>query len=316
MKEVNKMKKIVVALGGNAIQAKDNSAAAQQEAVSKTTKVIAQMIENGDQVAITHGNGPQVGNLLLQQYQGSSKSNPAMPLDTISAMTQGSIGYWMQKALDDQLHHDHFPSQAVTLITQTIVDANDPAFENPTKPIGPFYNFNEMQKQKIYHPDYVYKQDAGRGYRQVVASPEPQEIVNAPIIKHLLEQDFVPIAAGGGGIPVIVRDNHLQGVSGLIDKDYSAAKLAEDIEADQLVILTTVDNAYLNYNQNNQKAIGKVKVDELREYLDQGHFAAGSMKPKIEAAIEFVEKTGNSAIITSLKNADELDTGVGTIVYN
>lgn len=132
----------------------------------------------------------------------------------------------------------------------------------------------------------------------------------------MLEQDFVPIAAGGGGIPVIVRDNHLQGVSGVIDKDYSAAKLAEDIEADQLVILTTVDNAYLNYNQNNQKAIGKVKVDELREYLDQGHFAAGSMKPKIEAAIEFVEKTCNSAIITSLKNADELDTGVGTIVYN
>lgn len=316
MKEVNKMKKIVVALGGNAIQAKDNSAAAQQEAVRKTMKVIAQMIENGDQVAITHGNGPQVGDLLLQQYQGSSKSNPAMPLDTISAMTQGSIGYWMQKSLDDQLHHDHFPSQAVTLVTQTIVDADDPAFENPTKPIGPFYNFNEMQKQKIYHPDYVYKQDAGRGYRQVVASPKPQEIVNAPIIKHLLEQGFVPIAAGGGGIPVIVQDNHLQGVSGVIDKDYSAAKLAEDIEADQLVILTTVDNAYLNYNQNNQKAIGKVKVNELRGYLDQGHFAAGSMKPKIEAAIEFVEETGNSAIITSLKNAAELDTGVGTIVYN
>lgn len=316
MKEATKMKKIVVALGGNAIQANDNSAAAQQKAVRKTMKVIAQMIENGDQVAITHGNGPQVGNLLLQQHKGASDANPAMPLDTISAMTQGSIGYWMQKALDDQFKHDNYPSQAVALVTQTIVDINDPAFNNPTKPIGPFYNFNEMQKQRIYHPDYTYKQDAGRGYRQVVASPKPLEIVNAPIIKNLLNNNFVPIAAGGGGIPVVVDHGHLNGVAGVIDKDFSAAKMAEDINADELVILTTVDNAYLNYNEANQTAIGKVKVDQLKQYLKDGHFAAGSMKPKIEATIAFVEKTGNRAIITSLRNANKLNDEVGTIVYN
>lgn len=310
------MKKIVVALGGNAIQANDNSAAAQQEAVRKTMKVIAQMIEQGDQVAITHGNGPQVGNLLLQQHAGASKDNPAMPLDTISAMTQGSIGYWMQKALDDQLHANNYPSQAVTLVTQTIVAADDPAFANPTKPIGPFYNFNEMQKQQIYHPDYLYKQDAGRGYRQVVPSPKPVEIVNAPIIKDLLKHHFVPISCGGGGIPVIVENGHLKGVAGVIDKDFSAAKMAEDINADELVILTTVDHAFLNYGQKNQQAIGKVKVEQLKQYLAAGHFAAGSMKPKIEAAIEFVEKTGNLAIITSLSNANKLADGVGTIVYN
>ncbi|MCH4004528.1 MAG: carbamate kinase [Lactobacillus crispatus] len=310
------MKKIVVALGGNAIQANDNSATAQQKAVQKTMKVIAQMIEQGDQVAITHGNGPQVGNLLLQQHAGASKDNPAMPLDTISAMTQGSIGYWMQKALDDQLHADNYPSQAVTLVTQTIVAADDPAFNNPTKPIGPFYDFNEMQKQQIYHPDYRYKQDAGRGYRQVVPSPKPVEIVNAPIIRNLLKNHFIPIACGGGGIPVIVKDGHLRGVAGVIDKDFSAAKMAEDINADELVILTTVDHAFLNYGKENQQAIGKIKVEQLKQYLAAGYFAAGSMKPKIEAAIEFVEKTGNLAIITSLSNANKLADGVGTIVYN
>lgn len=239
-----------------------------------------------------------------------------MQLDTISAMTQGSIGYWMQKALDDQLHVDNFPSQTVALITQTIVAADDPAFANPTKPIGPFYTFNEMQKQQIYHPDYIYKQDAGRGYRQVVPSPKPIEIVNAPIIKNLLKNNFVPIACGGGGILVIVKDGHLEGVTGVIDKDYSAAKMAEDINADELVILTTVDHAFLNYGKENQQAIGQVKVEQLKKYLAAGHFAVGSMKPKVEAAIEFVEKTDKTAIITSLKNANKLADKVGTIVYN
>lgn len=199
---------------------------------------------------------------------------------------------------------------------QIIVDANDPAFKNSTKPIGPFYTFNEMQKQKIYHPEYSYKQDAGRGYRQVVSSPKPVKIINAPVIDTLLKSKFVPIAAGGGGIPVVIKDNNLQGVAGVIDKDFSAAKLAEDIQADELVILTIVDNAYVNYNQPDQAPIGKVKVDQLKKYLEAGQFAAGSMKPKIEAVINFVEKTGNTAIITSLRNASKLDDGVGTIVYN
>lgn len=177
------------------------------------------------------------------------------------------------------------------------------------------YTFNEMQKQQIYHPDYTYKQDAGRGYRKVVPSPKPVKIINAPIIKNLLQNHFVPIAVGGG-IPVIGDHGRLKGVAGVIDKDFSAAKMAEDINADELVILTTVDNAYLNYRKEDRQAIGKVTVDQLKQYLNEGHFAAGSMKPKIEAAIEFTEKTGNPTIITSLKNAAKLNDGVGMIVYN
>ena len=177
------------------------------------------------------------------------------------------------------------------------------------------YTFNEMQKQQIYHPDYTYKQDAGRGYRQVVPSPKPVKIINAPIIKNLLQNYFVTIAVGGG-IPVIGDHGRLKGVASVIDKDFSAAKMAEDINADELVILTTVDNAYLNYRKEDRQAIGTVTVDQLKQYLNEGHFAAGSMKPKIEAAIEFTEKTGNPTIITSLKNAAKLNDGVGTIVYN
>lgn len=308
------MSKIVVALGGNAIQTKDRSASGQKKAIRKTMAAVVKMIEKGDQVVITHGNGPQVGNLLLQQHAGSNPENPAMPLDTVGAMTQGSIGYWMQQALDDLLQRSFALKLAASLVTQTVVDPDDPAFKNPSKPIGPFYSKAEVAKQQKEHPDYVYKEDAGRGYRQVVASPKPKAIVEAPFIRTLLANNCVPIASGGGGIPVVVQNNGLKGVSGVIDKDYSAAKLAENIKADQLVILTTVPNAYLNYNKKNQAAIGHVTVKELKRYLTDDQFAAGSMKPKIEACIEFVENTGKKAIITSLSNADKLNQGVGTII--
>lgn len=308
------MSKIVVALGGNAIQTQDRSAEGQKEAIHKTMAAVVKMIEKGDQVVITHGNGPQVGNLLLQQHAGSNPENPAMPLDTVGAMTQGSIGYWMQQALDDLLQRSFALKLAASLVTQTVVDPNDPAFQNPSKPIGPFYSKEEVVEQQKKHPDYVYKEDAGRGFRQVVASPKPKAIVEAPFIRTLLANNCVPIASGGGGIPVIVQNNGLKGVSGVIDKDYSAAKLAENIKADQLVILTTVPNAYLNYNKENQAAIGHITVKELKKYLAADQFAAGSMKPKIEACIEFVENTGKKAIITSLSNADKLNRGVGTII--
>lgn len=308
------MSKIVVALGGNAIQTNDHSADGQKEAIKKTMKAVVSMIEHGDQVVITHGNGPQVGNLLLQQDAGSSKDNPAMPLDTVGAMTQGSIGYWMQQALDDLLQRSFALKLSVALVTQTVVDPNDPAFENPTKPIGPFYSKDQIAQQKKLHPNYTYKEDAGRGYRQVVASPKPKAIVEAPFIRNLLANNCVPIASGGGGIPVVVQDNHLKGVPAVIDKDYSAAKLAENIKADELVILTTVPNAYLNYGKENKQAIGEITCSKLKEYLADNQFAPGSMKPKIEAAIEFVENTGQKAIITSLANADKLNSGVGTVV--
>lgn len=308
------MSKIVVALGGNAIQTADRTAAGQKKAIRKTMAAVVKMIEKGDQVVITHGNGPQVGNLLLQQYAGSNRDNPPMPLDTVGAMTQGSIGYWMQQALDDLLQRSFALKLAASLVTQTVVDPNDPAFKNPSKPIGPFYNEEEVLVQKKKHPTYVYKEDAGRGFRQVVASPKPLAIVEAPFIRTLLANNCVPIASGGGGIPVVVQNNGLKGVAGVIDKDYSAAKLAENIKADQLVILTTVPNAYLNYGQKNQAAIGRITVKELKKYLLDHQFAPGSMKPKIEACIEFVENTGKTAIITSLANAAKLNRGVGTII--
>lgn len=308
------MSKIVVALGGNAIQTDDPTAAGQKKAIRKTMAAIVKMTEHGDQVVITHGNGPQVGNLLLQQEAGASKANPAMPLDTVGAMTQGSIGYWMQQALDDMLQRSFALKLSVALVTQTVVDPLDPAFQHPSKPIGPFYNKEEVKQQQNLHPDFVYKEDAGRGFRRVVASPKPKAIVEAPFIRDLLANNCIPIASGGGGIPVIVKDNGLKGVPAVIDKDYSAAKLAENIKADKLVILTTVDYAYLHFGQKNEQAIGKITCSELKKYLAAGEFAEGSMKPKIEATIEFVENTGNQAVITSLKNADKINRGVGTIV--
>ncbi|RVU70109.1 carbamate kinase [Lactobacillus xujianguonis] len=308
------MSKIVVALGGNAIQTSDKTAAGQKKAIKKTMAAIVKMIENGDQIVITHGNGPQVGNLLLQQQAGSNPNNPAMPLDTVGAMTQGSIGYWMQQALDDLLQRSFALKLAVALVTQTVVDPNDPAFKNLSKPIGPFFTKEEVKKEQAEHPNYVYKEDAGRGFRQVVASPKPKQILEAPFIRTLLANNCVPIASGGGGIPVVVDADGLKGVPGVIDKDYSAAKLAENIKADQLVILTTVQNAYLNYGQENEQALGQVTCSQLKTYLAEGQFAPGSMKPKIEAAMEFVQHTGHQAIITSLANAGKLNQGVGTIV--
>lgn len=310
------MSKIVVALGGNAIQTSDHTADGQKKAIQKTMQAVVKMIENGDQVVITHGNGPQVGNLLLQQEAGSSRENPAMPLDTVGAMTQGSIGYWMQQALDDLLQRSFALKLSVALVTQTVVDPDDPAFANPTKPIGPFYSREEVAEQKKIHPKNIYREDAGRGYRQVVASPKPKAIVEAPFIRNLLANNCIPIASGGGGIPVVIENNHLKGVPAVIDKDYSAAKLAENIKAVKLVILTTVPNAYLNYGQKDEQAIGKITCSELKKYLNDDQFAAGSMKPKIEAAIEFVENTGQTAIITSLNNANKINSGVETIITN
>lgn len=308
------MSKLVIALGGNAIQTTDHSAAGQKKAIYHTMKALAPIVQSGTQLVITHGNGPQVGNLLLQQQAAANSQNPAMPLDTVGAMTQGSIGYWMQQALDTVLKEQASEKRAVSLVTQTMVDLCDPAFNHPTKPIGPFYSKEQLEKQRKEHPDFVYQEDAGRGYRQVVASPKPQTIIEAAFIKNLLIHNCVPIAVGGGGIPVSKKGKHLIGVAAVIDKDYSAAKLAENIKADELVILTTVPNAYLNYGKENEQAIGKITCSKLKGYLADNQFAQGSMKPKIEACIEFVENTGKKAIITSLANADKLDSGVGTII--
>ncbi|EFP2887001.1 carbamate kinase [Listeria monocytogenes] len=307
--------KIVVALGGNAILSSDASAEAQQGALEKTAEYLVQFIENGDDLIISHGNGPQVGNLMLQQHAGASEKNPAMPLDTCVAMTQGSIGYWMQNALDKAFLKHGLDKVAVSLITQVVVDKDDPAFEKPTKPIGPFLTKEEAEKE-MAETGAIFLEDAGRGYRKVVPSPRPLSIKEHEIIKQLVDSGVVTISAGGGGVSVVENGLDLSGVETVIDKDFASEKLAELVGADLLVILTGVENVYINYNQPNQKKLERVTVSELEKYIDEKQFAAGSMLPKIEAATAFVKERPNAkAIITSLENIGAmLEHGAGTVI--
>lgn len=308
-------RKIVVALGGNAILSNDASAQAQQQALEETAEYLVKFIENGDDLVISHGNGPQVGNLLLQQNAVNSPKNPAMPLDTCVAMTQGSIGYWMQNALSRALEKRNLSKQVVSLITQVIVDEADPAFKHPSKPIGPFLSETEA-KSEMEKSQAVFKEDAGRGWRKVVPSPKPISIKEHVVINQLVENGVIPITVGGGGIPVVKRGNEIRGVEAVIDKDFASQKLAELIQADLLIILTGVDNVYVNFNQPNQKKLNEVSIEEMKNYIAENQFAAGSMLPKVEAAIAFVEQSKNGkAIITSLENIEfVLTEGAGTII--
>ena len=309
-------KKVVIALGGNAIANSKgaHTAESQQQACLKTAKLLLSIIKTGNEVIVAHGNGPQVGNLILQQQANQSDELPSMPLDTVDAMTQGMIGYWMQRAIDIVLAKEGIHKESATIITQVVVDEDDPAFLNPTKPIGPFYSEEEVIELKK-STGYIYKEDAGRGYRRVVPSPKPKDIIEKNIINDLIRLGYIVVAVGGGGIPVIKKDNGvLEGVEGVIDKDFASEKLAELVGADTLLILTDVDYAYLHYHTEKQQPISKVKTDELKKWIREGHFHKGSMEPKVEAAIRFVEsKEGRIAIITSLERAeDALQGKVGT----
>ena len=232
--------RIVVALGGNAILSKDASAKAQQHAVMQTCESLVEFVKSDKDLIITHGNGPQVGNLLLQQAAADSEKNPALPLDTCGAMTEGSIGYWFQNAMKEVMLKNGINKQVVTLITQTIVDQNDPAFSDPTKPIGPFYTEDEVPSLQKEHPDWVIVEDAGRGYRRVVPSPKPVEINEYPAIEAISKAGVIPIVAGGGGIPVVKDGDKLIGKEAVIDKDFGASKIAQLVDADKLIILTSV----------------------------------------------------------------------------
>ena len=306
--------RIIIALGGNAILTDDASAKAQQKTLEKTAESISQLIEEDYELIISHGNGPQVGNLLLQQNSADSKENPALPLDTLVAMTQGSIGYWLQSALKNVLAKKGIDKEVVTVLTQVLVDKNDPAFMNPTKPIGPFLAKDEILSKTS---DEIFIEDAGRGWRKVVPSPKPVKIIESEIIQKLVQSNFITIAVGGGGIPVIEEESMYKGVEAVIDKDLATAKLAETIQADTLLILTGVDYVYINYNKPNQKKLEQVTVEEMEEYIKENQFAPGSMLPKVEAAIDFVNKRENGrAIITSLGNLKNVMTGQsGTTIY-
>jgi carbamate kinase len=302
-------KRIVVALGGNAILSDDPSTEGQMKALRHTSKQLVELIKQGHELIISHGNGPQVGNLLLQQAIAQSDKNPALSLDTCVAMTQGSIGYWLQNTMHEAMVEAGLNKQVASVVTQVVVDENDPAFTNPTKPIGPFFSQEEAEKAAEENGE-TYVEDAGRGYRKVVPSPKPQTIVEYPIIKTLIENGYVTISAGGGGIPVKKVANVYEGVEAVIDKDFASAKLANLVEADYLFILTGVDNVYVNYNQSNQEKLEEVTVDQLRNWIKEDQFAPGSMLPKVEAAISFVEgRPGSKAVITSLENINCIFTG-------
>ena len=304
------MAKYVVSLGGNAL---GNNPSEQKQALIRVAEAISDLLISGNQVAIVHGNGPQVG--MINLAFETSKETPNMPFPECGAMSEGYIGYHIQNALYNCFKQKGINKTVSTIVTQVLVDPKDPLFKTPSKPIGSFYSKEEAEaisKEK----GYIMKEDAGRGYRRVVPSPLPIDIIEKESIKALLNNGQVVICAGGGGIPVVVNNNKLEGVAAVIDKDYASSKLAELIEADYLVILTAVDNVYINFNKDNQQKLGTVSKDELQKYLKDGHFAKGSMYPKVQAVINFLNNNKKgTAIIASLNNAEEaFKEKAGTIV--
>lgn len=309
-------RKIVVALGGNAILSDSPTAEAQKQALKDTAKQLVKLVKNGDELIITHGNGPQVGNLLLQNIAADSEKNPAFPLDSLVAMTEGSIGFWLQNAMQNELTKAGIDKSVATVVTQVLVDKEDPAFKNPTKPIGPFYS-EEEAKAEMEKSNDTFKEDAGRGWRKVVPSPKPKGIKEIDAIQTLIDNKQLVIAGGGGGIPVVeAADGTLEGVEAVIDKDFASQTLAGLIDADLFIVLTGVDNVYVNFNQPDQKKLENVTVAELEEYIQQDQFAPGSMLPKVQATMAFVsEKPGSKAVITSLENLENLiESDAGTII--
>lgn len=311
------MKKLVIALGGNALQeaGKPATAQAQLEVVEKTSEYIADIVERGYEVIVAHGNGPQVGRIVIQN-EVASASTPAMPFDVCGAMSQGMIGYHIQQGLSKVLRHRGINKNVVTIVTQVVVDKDDPKFKAPSKPIGPFYT-EEEAKAIAAEKGYTMKEDAGRGWRRVVASPLPVEIVELDAVKTLNDAGFVVVTVGGGGIPVIRNDaGDLEGVAAVIDKDLASEKLARDMDADALVILTAVEKVSINFKKPDQKDLDRMSAAEAKQYIKEGHFAPGSMLPKIEAALNFVEsKPGRIAIITSLDKAvDAIEGRAGTTI--
>ena len=291
-------KTVVIALGGNSF-IKDNdkiSVADQLEVIKNSCKPIVKLVQHGFNVVITHGNGPQVGFNLLRS-EAARDQIPPQPLDVAVAETQGALGYMIQQALKSEYVRQGINKDVVTVVTQVLVDADDPAFRKPEKPIGPFYS-KEQAEKLMNEKGWNMVEDAGRGYRRVVASPRPVKIVEYQAIRALVEKGYTVICCGGGGIPVIVDSESLEGAAAVIDKDRVASLLACLLQADLLIIPTGVSKVSLNYRKPNQIDLDHISLDEAKAHLEQGHFAAGSMRPKMEAAISFLESGGRKAIIT------------------
>ena len=308
------MSRIVIALGGNAL---GNTLAEQMAAVKVTAKAIVDLIEEGHDVVIAHGNGPQVGmiNQAMLEYSRIAEGQEPMPLSVCVAMSQAYIGYDLQNAIREEMVNRNISKPVVSMVTQVRVDADDPAFKNPTKPIGKFMNKEQADKFAAEN-GYTMKEDAGRGYRRVVASPKPQEIVEISAIRKLVDNGEIVIACGGGGIPVTLQGNHLKGAAAVIDKDFASAVMARDLDADYLIILTAVEKVAINFRKDNEQWLDHMSVEEAKKYAEEGQFAPGSMLPKVQAACDFAaSKPGRRALITLLEKAkDGINGKTGTTI--
>lgn len=308
--------KIVVALGGNAL---GKTPQEQLNLVKVTAKPIVDLIEHGNKVILAHGNGPQVGmiNLAMSTASNTEVGTPEMPFPECGAMSQGYIGYHLQNAIREELLDRKIDKSVATVITQVIVDKNDKAFANPTKPIGAFYSEKEALEM-IDSKGFSMVEDAGRGWRRVVPSPLPIDVAEKEIVRTLVDAGSVVITVGGGGIPVVKEDNRLVGVAAVIDKDFASAKIAEIMDANYLIILTAVEKVAINFGKENEKWLDRMTIEEAKQYIKEGHFAPGSMLPKIEAALKFAEsKKGRKSLITSLEKAEDgIEGKTGTLIIN
>jgi carbamate kinase len=306
--------RIVVALGGNAL---GKTPGEQLRLVKETARPLADLVEKGYELVIGHGNGPQVGmiNLAMEYSANKGGGTPFMPFPECGAMTQGYIGYHLQQALQDELRRRCIHKPVVTLVTQVVVDENDPGFRHPTKPVGSFYTREEAEKIAL-EKGFTFVEDAGRGYRRVVPSPIPKRIVEIDVVEKLVESGVIVITVGGGGIPVAETERGLKGVAAVIDKDRASALLAKDLNADRLIILTAVDRVCVNFGKPDQQALSEMDLDDCERYIAQGQFAPGSMLPKVESCMDFVRGNENgTALITSLaKAAEALEGKTGTVI--
>jgi len=306
---------VVIALGGNALIKRGQRGTVYEQFANAREALtdVAELVKQGYSVVITHGNGPQVGNIVIRTEAALGKAYD-VPLGVAVAESEGEIGYMLQQTLRNKLRAAGVKKEVVTVLTQVVCDRNDPQLKNPTKPIGPFYSKEEIERVKNRGIKII--EDAGRGYRRVVPSPIPLDIVEKNAIKKLIKEDVIVIAAGGGGMPVYIdENNNLEGIDGVVDKDFATAVLAEKIKAKAMVILTSVETVYLNFNSPQQKPLRKMTVSEAKKYLKEGHFAEGSMAPKIRASIQFLERGGEKVVITSIDNLVKAMSGeTGTII--
>ncbi|KQL41926.1 carbamate kinase [Bacillus sp. FJAT-25509] len=314
-------KLVIVAIGGNALVRENgrNTTQDQYEAVQETVVNIADMVEEGYEIVVTHGNGPQVGFALQRSEIASEVAGmPTVPLVNNVADTQGGIGYQIQQALTNEFAKRGINKKVATVITQVEVSADDPNFKNPTKPVGSFFTLEQSEEMKKDHPNWFFVEDSGRGYRRVVPSPRPTDIVEKEVIYSLIEDGYVVIAVGGGGIPVVKKDDKTyEGIDAVIDKDFATSLLAEQIHAETLIVTTGVPRVCINFGKPNQKALEKITVEETKQYVLENHFPPGSMLPKIEASLSFLQNNGKRVIITNPESLKEaMNEQAGTHIVN